>query len=82
MNTRKKLLTLGSSMAVLLLTGSATALRVGEVCNYSDLTLCGPCENGEFQAIQGGDKLLCAPVMVNCDQETCSCCGDLNGHLS
>ena len=81
-NQRRKLLIASSSLALLLLQGMVSAVRVGDVCNISMLTACGPCEGGEFQAIQGGDKLLCAPLSaMKCDQ-SCGCCSDLNGHLS
>jgi len=61
-NQRRKLLAVSASLAVLALSGSVSALRIGEVCNFNHLSNCSECETGEFQAIQGGDKHLCAPL--------------------
>lgn len=83
-NLRRKLLLASSSIAVLaLLQGTTSALRIGDVCHTSRLASCGICESGDFQPIQGGDKLLCAPKNgIQCEITKCGCCSDLNGHLS
>lgn len=80
-----------STLVLFLLTAPISSLRVGDVCFNGRLQSCGPCEGGVYVPIQGGDKMLCAPEFKSCSnmndsnldmKNGCTCCSDLNGHLS